>query len=288
MPENSQEDLTIAELKKEWDGFIKEFQAISVEAVIKQWEKGNRDKIKSAPYRVKDLLDAHWRNLTGGGLFELVTEIDIPRLQQQPAGRIDPKSLRYKTARVFNIIHWVKTTLVVGKGIEREEKVSYQLSGTHNLGRDRLIVTRCKPERLIDYLGEDMAKDIRKQKKSVEKDTFDGVEIPIFVQGYWEVKFAGRAHKWDKNYAEVQHEGLCLQMLREVPVILPGYHIEINDNATYPIFMKIGDQPRMVTGWVQHFPLTVLREATCEEYLIAKEQGDKVAAAALVAEERGM
>ena len=51
MPENSQKDLTIAELKKEWDGFIKEFQAISVEAVIKQWEKGNRDKIKSAPWR---------------------------------------------------------------------------------------------------------------------------------------------------------------------------------------------------------------------------------------------
>ena len=298
MPENSQEGLTTVELTEEWKDFIKGFQAISVEAVIKQWEGVNREKIKKAPFQVKDLLDAHWRSITGGSLFELVTEIDLQRLQQPTAGRIDPKSLHYKTERIFHTVYWKKTTLIVGKGIEREERVSYQLSGVHTKAPpdwqdrepawERLIVNRCKPSRLIDHLGEALAKDILKQKKIVDKGTFSDVEVPIRVEGHWEVSFAGRQNKWEKNYAEIQHEGLCLQMQREVPVILPGFFIEVNDNARHPIFMKIGDQPRKIVGWVQHFPLTVMRESTWEEYRIAKAQGDKVAAAARAEEERGM
>lgn len=298
MPENSQEDLTVVELTKEWKDFIEGFQAISVEAVLKQWEGANRKKIKGAPFQVKDLLDAHWKNVTGGSLFVTITEIDFQKLQQPTTGRIDPKSRHYKTERIFHIIHWKKTTLIIGKGIEREEKVSYQLSGVHTMAPpdwqdrkpvwERLIVNRCKPHRLIDHLGEEHAEKVLKNKKSVEKGTFVDVEIPILVEGHWEVSFAGRQNQWEKNYAEIQHEGLCLQMQREVPVILPGYFIEVNDNAKHPIFRKIGDQPRKIVGWVHHFPLTVLRESTWEEYRIAKEQGDKVAAAARAEEERGM
>ncbi|KKK59955.1 hypothetical protein LCGC14_3029200, partial [marine sediment metagenome] len=273
MSEKSQADPKVQEL-------IDEFQAIKFEPGLRQWEKANKERLKSAHVSAMLAFITHWDGIVGGEYLVSVTDIDIPTLQQkQLADRIDPQESDYKTKRIFTSITWKKRSFVVGKGLEKETFHQYHLSGVHTKGRSRIINPKCKPERLVDHLGEKVAKkilqskgtsggtvdriEIPSKKKKGEQST-EALQLPVMVEGYWEVKFAGKATEEDKNDVEIQWEGRCLQMQREVPVILPGRYIEVNDHAYHHIFMKIGDQPRKIVGKKNHFPATILRECTKE------------------------
>lgn len=269
MPQQSQEDQKIREL-------IKDFQSYKTVAALRQWEKSNRDVIKTSPWRVKEHFDTHWAAVTGENYFLGITDIDIPRLQQkQRPGRINPKETDYKTERIFSVINWKKTTYARGKGSEKEFFENYEISGIHSEdNRYRLIAKKCTPDQIQYVIGEELAEKILSSKKKSGK--LNNLNHPVMIEGHWEVMFSEKSSKWEKEDVEIQHEGRCLQIQRGVPVILPGKYIEVNDNARHPVFMKSGDQPRKIIGWVQHFPSTTMREATELEYRQQKEEGDRI------------
>ena len=100
------------------------------------------------------------------------------------------------------------------------------------------------------------------------------------VEGYWELLFAAKASQYDKEDPEISCEGHCLQVQRDVPTILPGRFIAVNDDAVHPIYVKVGDQPRKAVGSKKHFPATVLREVTKKEYDDMFIEGNRVTALA--------
>lgn len=286
MSEESQADPKVQEL-------IEEFQSIKTEPGLRQWEKNNKDRLKSAPYAAMMMFNTHWEGIVKGSYLVSVTDIDIPTLQQrQLPGRIDPSGNHYKTERIFTSIEWKKNTYTTGRGLEKEVHHTYDLAGVHTLGRSRQIVNKCKPERLETHLGKKIAGRILKagtnqteatiKEVSIEAPKTAGqksqkpLELAVLVEGYWEVRFAGKANEADKDDVEIQWEGQCLQMQREVPVILPGRHIEVNDNAHHPVYLKVGDEPLKIVGRKHHFPMTVLRECTKEEHDLQKAEGNKI------------
>ena len=282
MAQDSREDAKVQEL-------IKEFKSLTTQPALRQWEKSHREEIRKGAVYIKLKFDEHWQHIMGESYLVQVTEIDFNRLQMQKniPGRIDPKGNNYKTERIFTKIEWKKNVTITGRGVAREEWITYELRGDHTLGRARVMDTRCKPERLIDYLGETEAEKILKLPKKDVKGIIEGIELPIMVEGHWEVLFGGKGSKFDKDDVEIQWEGQCIQAQRQVPVILPGKYIEVLDNARYPVFMKVSDQPRKIVGWVQHFPFTTMREATKEEYDTMKAEGTRVTKMLRVAEETG-
>ena len=262
----------------EKEKLIEEFKQLKTEPGLLQWErKIGRDKIKEADFEVKDAFDKHWTIITGSSYFTAVTDIEMPTAHKLPApGRIDPKSSNYKTSRRFHTIFWTRNVWSTGKGFEREEHKSFDLSGLH--GEDdqhRIIVPRCKPERLHEHLGEELAKKISSNQKKGKGEIKD-IEVDVMVEGHWEVLFAGKGSTEDKEDPELSVEGHCLQVQRDVPVILPGRFVEANDNATHPIYVKVGDQPRKAIGSKKHYPTTVLREVTKKEYDEMYEEGNLV------------
>lgn len=268
---------------------IKEFNDLKTAVALKQWEKLYSDRLAKASPEVKDAFDKHWNKLIGSSYYIARTAIDIPTLQQpQLPGRIDPKSQNYRVERVFHTIRWRKDTVIVNRNTDRERTYyTYQISGEHNHGNSRIIANNCMPDRLDRVLNEELANKIRRAKKSETKGEITDLELPLKVEGHWEVRFAGKATPEDKEDVELQHEGNCLQMQREVPLILPGFYIALADDATHPLFRKVGSEPRKIVGYRQLFPFSVLREATEKEFRIQKEEGDRITALERKREQQG-
>lgn len=90
---------------------------------------------------------------------------------------------------------------------------------------------------------------------------------------YWAVIFnsKSRADDEDDVILTVNYETLIAQ--REVETIIPSKYREAADNATYPIFKQLPNQPRKDLGKVRVYNYRVVREATKEEYLAQKKSG---------------
>ena len=107
-------------------------------------------------------------------------------------------------------------------------------------------------------------------------------------KGFWEVIFSPKSSPNDPEDVTLSLNGNCLQIKRDVPVVLPGPFLEVADHGVYPTFVQLPNQPRKVTGYVKFFPYTVLREASKEEFLRMKREGDKVTREARAREEAMM
>lgn len=105
-------------------------------------------------------------------------------------------------------------------------------------------------------------------------------------KGYWEVVFSPRGSKNDPEDVTLAVNGQCLQMERGKKVIMPGPFLECADHALYPVYKQLPGFDRKITGWVKHFPYTVIRKATKAEYEERKRLGDKMTKEARDAEER--
>jgi len=103
-------------------------------------------------------------------------------------------------------------------------------------------------------------------------------------KGFWEVLFSPKAKPDDQNDVTLSVDGVCLQMKREAPVVLPGPYLEVADHGVYPTYIQLPGQDRKIAGRIKFFPYTVLREATEEEYIAQKASGDKETKAARLAE----
>jgi len=261
--------------KKEQE-LVERFTKLDQEASLRKVEEAIREDIALGSPELKSLFDQHWIKVTGGSYYQPITMIS-PQSSRDAAlpGRIYPKASNYLTERVFTEIWWKKHTAERGKGLDKETLIRFELGGKHTQGRQRVIHHKCKPHRLASMLGEKLAQQILEESKKATKGVIKDLNQPIMVEGYWEVIFAAKGSPSDKEDVELQWEGDCLQIMRQKPVVLPGHYIENADNGFYYKYLQLPDQPRKIEAIVYHFPYTVLREATREEFLKMKAAGDK-------------
>lgn len=283
MPEKSQEGSSKSQ------ELIDNFKSFKTEVSLIQWEKASRKVLADSSADVRDAFNNHFKSVTGRPYYIAITDIDTSALQRPVAtvGRIDPAGKNYQTERTFHTILWKKYSFTVGKGIERETHSNFELTGLHGeQNKLRVIKTKCKADQIEQRVGKEVADQILKDSRKLSEGTIKGLNVPVMVEGYWEIQFSGKSSNEEKEDVEIQVDGKCLQMMRDVPVIQPGRFIEAADHAHFPLYFKQGDQPRKVIGKRHHFPFTVLREATETEYLQQKAEGDRLAKAAREAEER--
>ena len=243
-----------------------------------EFEAKNRDEILSGPMHVQAALNTKWKEMTDQYYFQPITA--LPPQAQVTGKRIDPKGQQYRTVREFEEIQWKAVRVKTRK--DRVETF-YNLSGLiRGTGRRRLIRQNLRADNLSPTFlsgGDEIAAKILKDHG--EANLIEGVikkNVSVAVEGYWEVIFAPAQSKDDPHDVVLQWEGQCLQIQRNVPVILPGTHLEAADNAKYPVYIQDPERSkegRKIQGWVQFFPYSVLREATEEEYLEMKAAGDK-------------
>ena len=72
---------------------------------------------------------------------------------------------------------------------------------------------------------------------------------------------------------------------RRQRVILPGFYIEVADNATRDTFSQEPGIGRKKVGTILEYPYSVLRESTRQEYLKMKAAGDHIQREKLLREE---
>ena len=95
-------------------------------------------------------------------------------------------------------------------------------------------------------------------------------------KGYWEVMFSPKGKPDDPDDVTLSLNGVCLQMQREAPVVIPGPYLEVADHGVYPTYIQLPGKDRKISGRVKFFPYNVLREASKEEYENQKDAGNKI------------
>ena len=104
----------------------------------------------------------------------------------------------------------------------------------------------------------------------------DGQLAPIIPkEKYFRVIFQARATENDLEDVQLSVNGETLIMQREKEVIIPGRFRECADHALITKFKQLPDQPRNLLAPIRIFPYSVMGEATEQEYLTQKAEGDK-------------
>jgi hypothetical protein len=167
---------------------------------------------------------------------------------------------------------------MIRRKISGKETALYILHGeVAGNGSVRPIFNNLGANRVKTILGKKAAEKIISD--SSDEETAEGEVKGAFeleVEGYWEVQFAPMSSQNDTVDVRLFWEGQCLIMKRMVPVVLPGFYIEVADNAIRDHYIQNEKVGRKKVGNVQQYPYTVFREATAEEYLTQKAHGDKI------------
>lgn len=252
--------------------FIDEFKRISQEGILRDYEKKNRERIENASLIVKNDFDQLWKKITGNSYYQPVTTVRPPTAMygKNNTERSDPRSRKYRATVVFTEIEWQK----LRRKISKKFKDLYTLKGTTD-GKSRPIFQNLEINRLKEILGEKPAEKILKAAKENDHGTLKG-DFELLVEGYWEVVFAPAKSENDPVDVRLMWEGQCLIIKRMIEVVLPGFYLEVADNATRDHYVQNPKEGRKKIGVIQEYPYTVLREALRDDYLIQKSAGDKV------------
>ena len=263
--------------------FENEFFRISDETVLRQYEEKNRDKI----IKTVDVWPAwtqKWKKLTGGDYFQPATAVtpSPPLHGKNITERSDPKSREYRELLTFTKIRWRRIRRKIGKKMQD----LFILDGVPKGGKERPIYQNLTYGRLEELLGTKTRDKIREdcRKNSLDHGVIEG-SFEILAEGYWEVIFAPQKDPNDTLDVRLTWEGQCLRIQRQVPVVLPGFYLEIADNAMRAHYIQNPEQGRKIASWIQEYPYTTTRPATMEEYLAQKKVGDKIMKDAMRREE---
>jgi hypothetical protein len=251
--------------------FIEKFKRISSEKILREFEAKNREEIAKSSFEVKDAFDQVWIKVTGNSYYQPTTTV-VP----QPAyggvnntERSDPRSRQYRAIITFDKIYWLKLR---NRKIGKIPTLLYVIDGETN-GDKRPIYQNLTIERVRDLLGEKISREIQKAEDEIDSGEITG-EFDLSVEGYWEVQFSPASSQTDPRDVKLMWEGQSLVIQRMKPVVLPGFYIEVADNATKDNYIQTPEQGRKMIGVIQQYPYTVLREASREEYLMQKSAGD--------------
>ena len=274
-------------LESEIEEFTQEFNSFEVDE-LKGYEEQNRQRISDAHFLVKMAFDEYYNLKTGRRYFAPVTTMQGAGTIHDPSvareGSLHPKSTNYMVKKRFNKISWTKTMErypIRGEAGKFEVFPNFTVLGTSG-GKPVTVERSADKHRMAFLLGDEIAEKVLANKGD---KGYMNVDIDISVFGFWEVIFSPKGSPNDPNDVALTHNGLCLQMKRQEKVILPGYFLEIADHAVYPVYTQTPETQRKVTGWVQFFPYTVLREADEFEYVKMKADGDRKAEEARRAQE---
>jgi len=251
---------------------IDEFKRIAAEGILRDYEKKNRDRINEASFITKDAFDKQWVKVTGNSYYQPVTTVQPPQATfgKNNTERSDPRSRKYQASVVFSRIEWNKVKRKIGKKF----KDLYVLDGdVKETGQQRPIYQNLDIDRLKYVVGPENAEKIVSMK--VDHGEIKGV-FDLKVEGYWEVNFSPAKSENDPIDVRLIWEGQCLIIKRMLPVVLPGFYLEVADNATRDHFIQTPQQGRKKIGVIQEYPYTVFREASRDEFLAQKASGDRV------------
>lgn len=105
-------------------------------------------------------------------------------------------------------------------------------------------------------------------------------------KGFWQVVFSPKGREDEPNDVTLSVNGQCLQIKRSENIILPGPFLECADNGLYPVYKQLPGVDRKIVSMIKHFPYSVLRKATKEEYEQQLRAGNAATKAAREAAER--
>uniref|UniRef100_A0A6M3IYB3 Uncharacterized protein n=1 Tax=viral metagenome TaxID=1070528 RepID=A0A6M3IYB3_9ZZZZ len=263
----------MAEKETEEYKFIDEFKRMAQEGIIREYEKKNRNRINDAPFEVKDAFDKQWVKVTGYHYYQPVTTAkpNYALHGKNITERSDPRSRKYRAIVNFTEISWQR----LRRKISKKFVDLYTLNGVASeTNTQRPIFQNLSVDRLKDILGVENALKITDAKEK-EYGAITG-SFDLSVEGYWEVIFAPAKSENDPTDVWLIWEGQCLIIKRMVEVVLPGFYLEVADNATRDHYTQTPEQGRKKIGVIQEYPYTTLREASRQEYLALKDAGDRI------------
>jgi hypothetical protein len=259
-----------------------EFVRISSAEILRQYEDKNKERIAQSDFATRESFDKKWMQLTGKGYYQPVTSAPLVPFAggQNYTENSCPKDADYCETIQFESVSWQK---LPRRKVGKRFVDLYNLSGIDQSGDERPIYQNVDNDRLSRLLGvkaRDKIISIKDSDHGEIKGPFD-----IKVEGYWEVQFAPQSNANDTRDVQLLWEGQCLIIQRMQNVILPGFYIEVADNATQDNFTQEPSEGRKKIGTVQKFPYMVKRQATRKEYLERKAYGDKIQREKLLREE---
>lgn len=253
--------------------FIDEFKRMAQEHILRAYETKHTQKIINASLIVRDAFDKKWKEITGQPYFQAITTMK-PSLaafdRRNDVSVSNPQALGYQEVVDFKSITWHLFKRKIGKKM----RDNYTIDGISTIGTFRPIARNLSVEQLYNVLGDDMASKIRMSAKNKDTDTLDGLNAPIAVEGFWQVRFAPQKDQNDTIDVRPCVNGLVLRMLRMRDVIVPGYFLADCDQGTRPIYTHEPGKGRQKIGSIQKYPYTVMRKSSLEEYLEEKKKGD--------------
>lgn len=262
----------------------KEFSRISQESILRAWEEKNRERISEAPFSTKDSFDKLWKKVIGRSYYQPVTEQPaMPSMNgQNNTQRSDPRGCKYRENITFSTILWQK---LPRRKIGKRYRDLFTIKGiVQDNGSERPVYQNLTTERISELLSVEVKDKLMKASKTIDHGEVKG-PFSIDVEGYWEVIFSPQSGPNDPKDVRLHWEGQCLVIQRMKNVVLPGFYIEVADNALRDHYTQTPEDGRKKVGTIQEYPYTTLRRATREEYLIQKEAGNKIQRAALRREE---
>lgn len=254
--------------------FINEFTRMNSEGVIRDYEKKHRGRISEASFTVKDAFDKQWQKITGNSYYQPVTTVQpvLPAFGRNNTERSDPRSRQYMAKVMFDTVYWQRIRRKIGKKVKDLFTLDGKVAGTDTA---RPIYQNLTVDRLKEVIGPKATESIVVGEKGKDQGELAG-EFNVSVEGYWEVQFSPAKSENDPVDVRLMWEGQCLIVKRMAAVVLPGFYIEVADNATRDHYVQSPEQGRKKIGVIQEYPYTVFREATREEYLAQKASGDAV------------
>ncbi len=263
-----------ASASQDEEKLIKQFKGMPNQQALLNWEEKNRDLIAQSSLLVRDAFDKKWQKMTGNSYYQPTTTIRTAKPAVQDEERSDPRSRRYRAKVTFSKIIWT----MIKRRISKKETHLYILHGeVAGSKKVRPIFQNLAENRLKEVLGDEDAMKIIDASR--EKETAEGEIKGMFeldVEGYWLVVFTPQKDPNDPIDVRLMWEGQCLIIKRMKEVVLPGFYIEVADNAMRDHFIQTPESGRKKVGTVQEYPYTVLREAQMDEYLMQKAEGDKI------------
>jgi len=256
---------------QEQTDFHNEFARISDEKVLRAYEEKNRARIIGAENDTRMAFDAVWYKLTGNPYFQPVTTLRASTASLKndvEAG--NPKANNYREVRAFTDITWNMSKMRIGRKI----RPVFTLFGVDaETGSKRRLFVNLKENRVRDIFGDAVCKQVLNTKESVGQ--LDGV-FDLEVEGFWVVQFTAKRDENDTIDVQLLLEGQVLIMERSKPVPLPGFFIQVADNATRPHFTQRPGEGRKIIDYIQMYPYTVIRRSSYEEFMEMKSEGDRI------------
>ena len=251
-----------------------QIKSIKTATELEAFEKQYREAILDGPVELRYAFDGRWKELKGAYYFQPVTAAAPP--VRSPSGMMHPKMSKYRVIRRARGIIWKRMKEPRKAGQNQFMVDFYHLSAITDDG-NQTIGWKLDKNQVAQFCGKVIADQIIMAKKS-DEGVIDKLNDDVSCVGYWEVLFHPKSHENDTADVLLSANGLSLQIQRNTPTIVPGPHLNVADDGVWSKYHEEPGVPRKVVAKVQFYGYTPQREASEQEYLERKAEGDRIEA----------